>query len=340
MKDVIQLIDACLSQSEPFALATVLKTWGSAPRKIGAHMVVTKSGKIAGSVSGGCVEGDMARKAEKVIENQKPELIHYGVSNADAWQVGLSCGGKIDVYIEPFLTNSTMQNDEAFLLELIELVKNKKPGVVLRKPNYDGIYRSIFTENKKSSDLQIAEFYNQVIQEKRHLDTELDGERYFFEAIIPDSRLILIGASHIAADLVHFANQLGMETIVIDPRKFFTSNTSFESAPDKLIQDWPAEVLNEMELNPFTYVVTLTHDPKIDDQALEILLNKNVAYIGALGSRRTHAKRIERLKEKGFTDEELSKIKGPVGLSINAQTAKEIALSIIGEIVQTKNQYL
>jgi xanthine dehydrogenase accessory factor len=158
--------------------------------------------------------------------------------------------------------------------------------------------------------------------------------------VAPRHKLLIFGAAHIASELVKLAKPFGFEVIVIDPREFFTENHLFTEAPDRLEVAWPAEVLNDIPLTPFTYAVILSHDPKIDDQALEILLKSQVAYIGALGSRKTHAKRLERLRIAGFDDVMLERIKSPVGVDIKAQSAQEIALSIVAELIQEKNRFI
>ena len=152
--------------------------------------------------------------------------------------------------------------------------------------------------------------------------------------------MIIIGAAHITVDLVQLANMYGFETIVIDPRGIFSNKTQFTLPPDKIFEQYPSEVLGNYQLDAYTYAVVLSHDPKIDDNALHILLRSKVGYIGALGSRKTQAKRVARLQEAGFSEEEIGKIHSPVGVSINAKTPKEIALSIMAEVIQVKNEYL
>lgn len=337
MKDVIELLRPLVASREKFVLATVLKTWGSAPRKQGAHMVIAGDGSIAGSVSGGCVEGDVSQRARTLMENGGVERVHYGVTDEDAWTVGLSCGGKIDVFLQPFFCGVNNGKDESFWNTVLKYADEHRPAVICYQVSGE-VSDYLVLEPADDSGWKAA-FVRQALRERRHLATD-DPEPWFFEVLAPESKLILFGASHIAADLVHFASQLNFETTVIDPRRFFTSGTSFVTPPGHIYHDWPAEVLPGLELDQFTYAVTLTHDPKIDDQALHHLLRSEVAYIGALGSRRTHEKRKKRLSEAGFSEEEISRIHGPVGVDINAQTAQEIALSIISEIIGAKNRYL
>jgi len=337
--DIFNEIKQWVESNKRFALATVVKTWGSAPRPLGSAMAISENGEILGSVSGGCVEGDVSKKALDILESGQSQLVHYGVSDEQAWTVGLSCGGKIDVFIEPFFAFN--EKDEIWK-ELDQSIEHNQAGTLLfdlsgAKSNHLFIKANQIAVGRIALDSEIK-IAKRTIEERKHL---FDADAKLFAQLIPrKSQLIIIGAAHITVDLVDFGNQFGFETIVIDPRGFFTANTQFKSEPDQCINDWPAEVLPKFPLDQFTYVVTLSHDPKIDDQALQILMSSDVAYIGALGSKRTHAKRVARLSEHGFSDTQIANIHGPVGLSINAKTPKEIALSVIGQILQVKNQFL
>ncbi|MEL6989777.1 MAG: XdhC family protein, partial [Bacteroidota bacterium] len=271
-----------------------------------------------------------------VIQSGEAKLMHYGVTDEEAWTVGLSCGGKIDVFIFPFFNKT---NPKVWLSLKNSIHLNKAASLVFdidNKPHFDFIEN----EAKESSSISESKYALSRISLNQRKHVLSEHKDYFSLLISKKSQLIIIGAAHITVDLVSFAKQFGFETIVIDPRGFFTNNTQFQIQPDQLISDWPAEVLHNMELDQFTYAVTLSHDPKIDDQALEILLNANVAYIGALGSKRTHAKRIARLETMGFDQTLINKIHAPVGVSIQAKSPKEIALSVIAQIIAVKNQFL
>ncbi len=342
MKDIIDTIRPWVSAKEPFALATVLKTWGSAPRKMGANMAVSQSGKIAGSVSGGCVEGDVSLKSMEVLKTGLPQKVHYGVTDDDAWSVGLSCGGQIDVFIEPFFIPETQEQDQVIWQKIIDAIDHNHGLVFARKLSEIEIERSTW-------DLQvIAEKINdpiaiasgQAIHERAHKMAGEGKDAYFLQVIPARSRLIIVGASHLAAELVKISSLYDFETIVIDPRSFFLENTKFHAAPSQIHDAWPDEILPQFDLNSYSYCVTLTHDPKIDDQALHHFLKSETAYIGCLGSRKTHAKRIERLTQAGFTQQQIERIHGPVGLNVNPQSASEIALSILAQIIQVKNAFI
>lgn len=332
---MIDFIDF-IEKGQSIVMARVIRTWGSSPRPTGSMMVVNELGKMAGSVSGGCVEGAVVKAISK---NNGAEKLDYGVSDDDAWSVGLSCGGKIQVFIHPVDFKNNMvwktllanqkNNKASILISSLENGQNKnslitEAGEVLG----DELSDQIFAEAKEAYNKRV----NTVIEEN---DIE-----YFIQIFPRKSQLFIIGAAHITVDLVSLANQFGFETIVIDPRGYFAENTTFSDSPSQLIEKYPSEVLNDYPLDAYTFCAILSHDPKIDDDALKILLKKDVAYIGALGSRKTHAKRTARLQEHGFDQETIDRISAPIGMNINAKSAKEIALAVMGQIIEAQNKYL
>jgi len=344
MREIFPSIDYWIKQDKDFTIATVTKTWGSAPRLVGSSMAISKDEEILGSVSGGCVEGAVIKAAMPILDSGQPELLHFGVSDEDAWSVGLSCGGKIDVFVERFLNK---ENDpvEQLILENLQTAIQKNQGCVLVSRISGAKSAHLFVRHDGShiKNLEtdgLIEKAKQAYQERKNQIIEHEGIQYFAHVFEPKSQMIIVGAAHISVDLVDLAKQFGFETIVIDPRGIFTNNTEFTNAPDHTHQDWPAEVLPNYNLDAYTYAVLLTHDPKIDDQALHMLLKSDVAYIGALGSKRTAAKRVARLTEAGFSEEEIAKIHGPIGMNIKAKRPKEIALSIMGEVISVKNAFL
>lgn len=348
MINILAEIKEWVKEERKFALATVIKTWRSAPRMEGAVMAISSNQEILGSVSGGCVEGAVIKEAMEVIQTGVPKRLSFGVTNEDAWTVGLSCGGQIEVLVEPFeeeiedrfniLGNKTIWEKLAESIEqnkgcvLVHQLGQSKKKHLLVYPD-ENFYGSVDKYSWITAALlAYKEHKNQIIQ---------TNEDELFLSVFPaKDRLLIIGAAHISADLVDLAHQFNFETTVIDPRGIFTNKMHFTTPPDAIHEKWPAEVLPDFPLDADTYAVVLTHDPKIDDQALHILLRSEVSYIGALGSRKTHAKRKARLEEAGFTETEISRIHGPVGVSINARRPKEIALSILGELVMMKNRYL
>ena len=295
------------------ALATVVQTWGSAPRRAGAQMVVSGTGEMFGSVSGGCVEGAVVVEALEALEDGAPRLLEYGVSDGDAFAVGLACGGTIKVLVEPI--GSAMPLD---LLEgLVAARASRTPAAyVVDVTTWE---RRL---DHKGHDARFANDRSGVEED----------ERTFVAIHNPPLRLAIVGAVHIAQALVPMARIAGYDPVIIDPRAAFGSAARFPG--ERLLEDWPDEALAEVGLDTRTALVLLTHDPKLDDPALHIALNSEAFYIGALGSTRTHAKRVERLAEAGFTTEQISRIRGPVGLDIGAAGPSEIAVSILAQMVQ------
>jgi xanthine dehydrogenase accessory factor len=341
MLELLSAIESFLDKDQKFAQATVIKTWGSAPRPIGSIMLICEDGTMAGSVSGGCVEGAIVKQAQEVLKTMQPKLLSFGVTDDEAWSVGLSCGGSIQVFVEPFIAFTDAEtwkilkvllkeNDGCILATQLNEVQH---NTLLLLPNGD-----IIGKNKeeiiKSPALRA---YNERNTQSFESET---GEKWFLNVMPPKHKLIIIGAAHITVDLVHLAHFFGFDTTVIDPRGIFASKTDFPTPPDVLHIDWPIEILPTLTLDAYTYTVLLTHDPKIDDQALHILLKSEIAYIGCLGSKKTHEKRVRRLLDAGFSENEIGKIHAPIGVDINAKSAREIALSIISELIKNKNAYL
>lgn len=344
MIDIFGQILNWTSNNKPFALATVIKTWGSSPRPIGSAMAVSQDLEMIGSVSGGCVEGAVLKEAAQILKSGQPKRLHYGVSDEDAWSVGLSCGGKIQVFLEPFLAFSTDDKEQEIWGVLEQRIRSNEGSVLLSELSDEASNHVLVLPDGqmvgKNQEASLLKEGMRVYKERKNQVVELGDRMFFAQVYPPKSQMFIIGAAHITVDLVHFAQQFGFETIVIDPRGVFAGKTQFISQPEHLIEDWPAEVLPNYQFDPYSYAVILSHDPKIDDQALHLLLRSDVAYIGALGSKRTHAKRVARLEKAGYSAEEIARIHAPIGLGIHAKTPREIALSIIAEIIQTKNQHL
>ena len=284
---------------EKLALATVVSTWGSAPRPRGSHMLVAADGRFEGSVSGGCVEGDIMATAADVIAGAPFQVKRYGVADADAWEVGLPCGGEIAVMVQPV-------SAAGFDPELFDRIAEARAG---------GRSLTVTTDLATGhSDL-------------RPIETgEVFANRYD-----PPRRLLIVGAVQIAQALSALAVPLGIETVVIDPRARFLTPERF---PGVTLDDrWPDEAVASYMPGPATAVVTLSHDTKIDDPALQAALASPAGYVGALGSRRSHAARRERLATLGVSPTDLDRIDAPVGLDIGAIGPSEIALSIAAAMV-------
>jgi xanthine dehydrogenase accessory factor len=294
-------------------------------------------GHIVGSVSGGCIENDVYDKALEVIETKTSTMVRYGVSDEDAWNVGLSCGGSLLVFIEAFTPE--IERDLLFCESIRQSIEADTGCVIARELRDNAEIREVIVPQQWGFS-SMGDLAEEAFHQRAHNLTERDGKLIFVEVVAPRHTLLIFGAAHIASELVKLSKPFGFRTIVIDPRGFSSDTVKFEEAPDMLQVSWPAEALKTLPITASTYAVTLSHDPKIDDQALGILLKSEAAYIGSLGGRKTHAKRLERLREAGFDDNALERIHAPVGIDIKAQSAKEIALSIIAELIYEKNKFI
>ncbi|WP_375173447.1 XdhC family protein [Pseudooceanicola sp.] len=298
------------------ALATVVETWGSAPRRVGAMLAVSGEGDLAGSVSGGCVEGAVVTEAFEALETGKSVVLTYGVSDDDAFAVGLACGGTIRILLQPVGFDGGLP--VATLEALCQARERRGP-----------VAHVIDTENW-TSKIAGAEDYPDRFRADR---SGFEEDAKTFVAIHnPPLRMTIVGAVHIAQALVPMARIAGYDPLIIDPRPAFAAESRFPG--ETIIDDYPDEALKQRPLDTRTALVLLTHDPKIDDPALELGLRSGAFYIGALGSTRTHAKRVERLTAKGFTEAEIARIHAPVGLDIGAAGPEEIAVSVIAEVTR------
>ncbi len=292
-------------------LATVVKTWGSAPRRVGSQLVISGKGDIQGSVSGGCVEGAVIMEAMDVLESGAGKMLEFGVSDEDAFAVGLACGGTIRVWIEP--VGAALP--EALLTDLVAARAAREPvAYVINTDTGDRRLDRSGHESRFAMDRSGFE----------------DDEATFVGIHNPPLRMVIVGAVHIAQALVKMARITGYDPYIIDPREAFASEARFPG--ETILTDWPDEAVDEIGLDTRTALVLLTHDPKLYDPALERALTSKCFYIGALGSTRTHAKRVERLSKTGYTDDQIARIHGPVGLNIGAAGPSEIAVAIMAQI--------
>ena len=343
MIELLPQIEKWVNARRPFVIATVIQTWGSSPRPVGSSLIVNGDMEMAGSVSGGCVEGAVIKAAMPILENGRPDRLPFGVSDEDAWAVGLSCGGKMQVFAEKFVAFASDEAEQAAWQTLLSCLKENRGCVLISRMGANQSAHTIILADgtavgqPASEVLQLAG--RKAYRERKSQVMDIEGNQYFMQVFPRKSQLLIVGAAHITADLVTLGNLYDFETVVIDPRGIFADKTQFPNAPHQLLCKWPAEVLPSFVLDEYAYAVLLTHDPKIDDQALEILLPSNIGYIGALGSRRTHEKRKTRLRNAGFSEEQIAEIHGPIGVDINAKRPKEIALSIMGEIIKVQNRF-
>lgn len=297
------------------ALATVLRTWGSAPRRAGSQLVVSGTGEMQGSVSGGCVEGAVVLEALEALETGTPKRLEYGVSDGDAFAVGLACGGTIEILVEPIGSGGMPPE---MLRDLVAARAARK--AVAYEVQLEGSGRRLLEDGHETRF--------------RRDQSGIDPNTQAFVGIHnPPLRLMVVGGVHIAQVLTRMAGLAGFDPIVIDPREAFASVARF---PDvRLLHDWPDAALTELGVDARTAVVLLTHDPKLDDPALHVALASQAFYIGALGSTRTHAMRGDRLRDAGFADQDIARIHGPVGLDIGAASPSEIAVSILAEMIES-----
>ena len=339
MRDILEDVTRWTEQGKAIALATVVKTWGSSPRQEGAKMAISEGGEITGSVSGGCVESAVAETGLEVLKSGSPQLVHFGVADETAWSVGLACGGSLDVFVErldpkqfDFLRDLLINEEPAASVTIVsgpEATLGRKLTLNLSDPS--ARYGSL----NGGSDEQTVELAHQAT-EPNLLDLEAEGVQAFIDLMPPPPTLVVVGGNQIAITLSSLAKTMDMRTVIVDPRRAFATEQRFPEV-DQLIQTWPAEAFETVPLTATTAVVMLTHDPKIDEPALELALTSPAFYVGALGSKRTQAKRRERLGERGLTEAELDRLHGPVGLELGADTPDEIALSIMAEIVATRH---
>lgn len=297
------------------AVAMVVRTWGSAPRAAGSHLIIDEDGRMEGSISGGCVEGAVLVEALEALEDGKPRLLDYGVSDDEAFAVGLACGGEIQILVDP--VGGAMPLDV-----MDQILTDKAAGIPV------AYVADLKTGARRAAS---ADAYSDRFRLDR---SGVEEDSQTFVAIHnPPLRLIVVGAVHIAQHLVPMAQAVGFDVTVIDPRSAFASPDRF---PDvTLLDDWPDEAVSGLKPDTRTAVVTLTHDPKLDEPALMSALRSDAFYVGSLGSTRTHAKRVARLSDAGLAKAELDRIHTPIGLNIGGRAPAEIAVSVIAEIVQT-----
>ncbi len=298
------------------ALATVVETWGSAPRPVGSQLVISGKGEIMGSVSGGCVEGAVVVEAMEALADGKSRLLTFGVSDDEAFAVGLACGGTIRVLVDP--VGSALP--EGVLADLVAARAERRP-VALIAGLHDG-----------ARHLEPAPGGDELAARFRSDKSGVEGAE-FIAIHNPPLRMIVVGAVHIAQPLVAMARACGYDPVLVDPRETFGAQARFPG--ETILHDWPDEALLAQGLDTRTAVVTLTHDPKLDDPAILTALASDCFYLGCLGSTRTHAKRLDRLRAAGLDDAAIARIHAPVGLDIGAQSPAEIAVSIMAQITQT-----
>jgi xanthine dehydrogenase accessory factor len=337
MKELLDRLEAWRRDGERVGLATLVRVEGVAPSRTGAKMGMTRSGKMFGSIGAGCVESDVLARAMEVLDAGRAELARYGVADEAGLEIGLSCGGTIDLLIEPF--------DHGGCWEAVHRRIDARRPVVLAtvlEPRTlrgrklvvgdDGVLAGAIDSD---ADARIAAQADGMIGERAARIVESgDGAGrtvVFVEAIPPARRLIVVGATQTAVALCRIASTLDYRVTVIDPREPFAAAERFPEA-ERVVCAWPGDALNGLPPDEHTYVAVLSHDPKYDLPTLSIAIRSEARYIGAIGSRETHRARVRTLRERGFTETELARVRSPIGLDLGGRAPEEIALSILGEM--------
>ncbi|HET9520349.1 MAG TPA: XdhC/CoxI family protein [Candidatus Limnocylindrales bacterium] len=346
MKELLPTLETWRRDGVGVGRAVVVRTFGSAPRPEGAVLLRADDGRIAGSVSGGCVEGAAAEEIDKARANGRARVIRYGISDEQAWDVGLACGGTIDVLIEPELREAQVAGAERRGVAVATVLPPDAPPaefglhppgvgappeppiVVAADGSMDGSLGS------EAADLALRAAAAEALLRGTSRTVEIEGRSVFVEAFPTRPRLVVVGAVEVARSLIRFARELGFETIVVDGRASFATPERFPpDQVDRLVVGWPDEVAEEIGLGPDDSVAVLTHDVKFDEPAIVEALRRNCRYVGAVGSRKTQGDRRERLRQAGVGEDELARLRGPVGLDLGGRSPAETALAIIAEIV-------
>lgn len=342
MRDVLPDYEILLQVGRPVGRAVVTSVWGSAPRPPGASLLGTADGRMAGSISGGCVESATVEAIGETITRGIPNLLTWGVSDARAWEVGLACGGTIKVFVEPAVRAETLAAARSETGVVVATVIQDDSGThplgtlaVVR----DGGTVEAPAEYRWLAD-RVREPALAALHREGSETVEIQAPQgtmvsVFLEVFPPKPKLVIVGGVHIAMALVPLAKNLGYRTCVADGRKEFVTRERFPDA-DLLVFAWPDEAFRQIGLDSATYVCVLSHDPKFDEPALDLALRSTARYIGAIGSRKTMAGRRERLRQAGFTPEDIARVRGPIGLDLGGRGPMETALAIMAEITMIR----
>lgn len=350
MRDVLDELAECWRSGEAVGLGTVVATFRSAPRPAGAAMLVTGGGSAVGSVSGGCVEGAVYERATEVLGGDEPGVQRYGVSDDDAFAVGLTCGGILDVFVERIdpdsfpelgsLVDSVRAEEPVAVVTAVEHPERDVVGahLLVRPDRVSGGFGSRRVDDAVIDDARgmLASGRSGVLEYGPQGQRRGEGLRVFVNSFEPPPRMLVFGAIDFAAAMARIGSFLGYRVTVCDARPVFATTSRFPEA-DEVVVDWPHRYLAaEAEagrLDGRTAVMVLTHDPKFDVPLLEVALRQPLGYVGAMGSRRTHDDRLRRLREQGVGERELSRLASPIGLDLGARTPEETAVSIAAELI-------
>jgi xanthine dehydrogenase accessory factor len=347
VREVLSELLAVRKHGGRAAMATVVRTWRSAPRPAGASMLVTDAGEAVGSVSGGCVEGALYDVGEAVLGDGQPRFETYGVSDDDAFAVGLTCGGILEVFVE--LVNDETWPELASVAASIAADEPVAVATIVRGPHFVGrhlVVRPDVSEGSLGTERLDDTVRDDVIGMLASGTTGFlhygpEGERLgegldvFVASFAPPPQMFVFGAIDFSAALVRVGKMLGFRVTLCDARPVFATRKRFPEA-DEVVVDWPHRWLEQQHVDARTVIAVLTHDPKFDVPALIVALRTNAAYVGAMGSRRTHEDRLARLRDAGLTEDELARLHSPIGLDLGARTPEETAISIAAEMVQAR----
>lgn len=356
MRELVETLREWGTQGVGAGRAVVIRTFGSAPRPEGAVLLGADDGRIAGSVSGGCVEGAAYTEIERARRDGHARVIRYGISDEQAWDVGLACGGTIDVLVEPAVTDAAVAaaaDLERGTAVVTPLPADTPPpdfgqhtpgdGALPAAPlvvRDDGRLLSANGDPATTGDPAVdAELVRNALEAlARGLSRTIvaAGRQWFVEAYPVRPRLVIVGAVQVAIPLVRLAHELGFETVVVDGRPAFATAERFPDA-DRLVIGWPDEVAASIGLGPADAVAVLSHDVKFDEPAIVEALRRGCRYVGAVGSRKTQADRRARLLEAGVTEADLGRLHGPIGLDLGGRAPAETALAILAEIVAERH---
>jgi xanthine dehydrogenase accessory factor len=354
VRELLPTVDAWTAEGLGIARAVVIRTFGSSPRREGATMLRGSDGRISGSVSGGCVEGATAEHMEAAAANGRQRVVRFGISDSDAWDVGLACGGTIDVLVQPAIPDAALEAVRATLVDrragraLVTALPLGSPGAGISGSALgpeaapeeplavleDGALTGSLGD--AAADAALIDAGRAAIAGGTSTVLELAGRQLFVEAFPVRPRLVVVGAVEVAVVLVRLGAELGYETVLIDGRPAFATRERFPRV-DQLVIGWPDEVADELELGRGDAVAVLSHDPKFDDPAITAALERECRYVGAIGSRKTQRARRERLSAAGLGDEQLARLRGPIGLDLGGREPAETALAIMSEIVAARH---
>jgi xanthine dehydrogenase accessory factor len=347
MRDILPTVRGWFDARTPFALARVVAVRRSAPRQPGAAMAVSAAGEVAGSVSGGCVEGAVYEVAQQVLASGRPALVSYGISDDQAFAVGLTCGGEIDLFVEPVDPPAAPLFGE--LLGAIAAQQPVAAATVVSGPAELGGRLVVWPERVAGGlgndglDAAVTDDARGELEQGQTVqrrygprgERRLDDVLVFIDVFAPRPRLLVFGAVDFAAAMAWVGALLGYHVTVCDARAVFATRQRFPDAHEVAVE-WPHRYLRRTTVDARTVICVLTHDPRFDVPLLEVALRTDAAYVGAMGSRRTHDDRLARLRERGLTDGELARLRSPIGLDLGARTPEETAVSIAAEVIQCR----